>query len=250
MGRENKRKTADKFIGFLNSLSLRKKLLLLYIFCVLFPLFFTDAFISISLYHNEKQEYLENMENVCLNISSDINDAVKPASDLSNSIYVNRRLYTFLDTEFDSYVDFYASSHEWLEQSGYSSYTSPNVSRIVFVVDNDTMISGGNIHTLNNVSDNKWYQDFIASGRNSDLIFYSGTEDESQAATSTNKKVKLVRYLDYYSGSKFEKILTIDIDYTAIVDTISDKHYGVLAYVCDGDKILMSTAGKVDIYSS
>lgn len=185
-----------------------------------------------------------------MNISSDINDAVKPASDLSNSIYVNRRLYTFLDTEFDSYVDFYASSHEWLEQSGYSSYTSPNVSRIVFVVDNDTMISGGNIHTLNNVSDNKWYQDFIASGRNSALIFYSGTEDESQAATSTNKKVKLVRYLDYYSGSKFEKILTIDIDYTAIVDTISDKHYGVLAYVCDGDKILMSTAGKVDIYSS
>lgn len=248
MGRANKRKTEDKFIKFLNNLSLRKKLLLLYIFCVLFPLFFTDAFISISLYHNEKQEYLENMDNICLNIASDVYDALKPASDLSNSIYVNRRLYTFLDTEFDTYVDFYASSHEWLEQSGYSSYTSPYVSRIVFVVDNDTMISGGNIHTLDNVSDTRWYKDFVASGRNSDLIFYSGSEDGAQAALSSNKKVKLVRYLDYYSGSRYEKILTIDIDYTSVVDTISNKHYGVTAYICDGGKILMSTAGKVDIY--
>lgn len=248
MGRTKKYRTADRLTGFLNNLSLRKKLLLLYIFCVLFPLVFTDAFIALNLYGNEKKAYDQNMENVALNFASDINAAIKSASDVSNGIYVNRRLYTFLDTDFASALDFYATSHEWLEQSGYSSYTSPFVSRIVFIVDNNTMISGGNIWTLESIKDSVWYQQFIESGRSSELIFYNEYESGQYSVSSTNKKVKLVRYLDYYSGSRHKKLVAINVDYMAIVDSISNKHYGVSAYFCDGDRILLSTEGKVDIY--
>ena len=45
MLRKSRRKIEKRIVSYLNSLSVRRKLLVLYVFCVLIPLIVTDGFI-------------------------------------------------------------------------------------------------------------------------------------------------------------------------------------------------------------
>ena len=248
MARTRKSKIEDKLVRILNNLTLRKKLLLLYIFCVFFPLIFTDAFIARMIFENEQLNYEEKMQIVASNVATDFYNSIRSATDLSNSIVVNRSVYSFLDTNYESNFSFYDASHEWLSQSGYSSYVSPNISRIVFCVDNDTIVNGGNICTIDSVSDTVWYHAYNSNNKDTDIIFYYMGDEGASPSLSITKKVVLVRKMDYYKDSSCDKLLVIYLDYAGIVSELSEKQYGMTAYVCDGEKILFSTDGQAELY--
>lgn len=135
-----KNKLEDRIVGVLNNLTLNRKLLLLYFFCVLFPLLLTDGVILTVIISNERTQFKEEMRNVATNVSADFVSSLKTASDISNNLYVDRSIYTFLETEFEDNADFYSQYYEFFENNGYSSlYYLPNLSRFVFVADNNTI---------------------------------------------------------------------------------------------------------------
>lgn len=238
----------DKLVGVLNNLTLNRKLLLLYFFCVLFPLLLTDGFILSMIISNERAQFKEDMKNVATNVSADFASSIKAASDISNNLYVDMSIYTFLDTQFKDNAEFYSAYHD-LVNSGYSSLYLPNLSRIIFVADNDTLTSGGNVYTLNEIKDKSWYKEFISSEYKAQLIFYFMGDDESGASQTRTKQVKLVRWLDYHRGTDIKKLLVINLDYPLLMSNFSQKKYGMLAYICDGDKLVISTDGQTNIYS-
>lgn len=245
-----KNKLEDRIVGVLNNLTLNRKLLLLYFFCVLFPLLLTDGVILTVIISNERTQFKEEMRNVATNVSADFVSSLKTASDISNNLYVDRSIYTFLETEFEDNADFYSQYYEFFENNGYSSlYYLPNLSRFVFVADNNTITPGGNVTTLEAIKDNNWYQDFISSDSKTRLIFYFMGDAESGASQTKTKQVKLVRWLDYYKGSKMKKMLVINLDYPLLMSNFSNKKYGMLAYICDGEKIVISTDGQTNVYS-
>ena len=243
-----KNKLEDKLVGALNNLTLNRKLLLLYFFCVLFPLLLTDGFILSMIISNERTQFKEDMKNVATNVSADFTSSVKAASDISNNLYVDMSIYTFLDTQFKDNAEFYSAYHD-LVNSGYSSLYLPNLSRIIFVADNDTLTSGGNVYTMNDIKDKSWYKEFISSEYKAQLIFYFMGDDESGASQTKTKQVKLVRWLDYHRGTDIKKLLVINLDYPLLMSNFSQKKYGMLAYICDGDKLVISTDGQTNIYS-
>ena len=51
-----KHKLEEKLIGALNNLTLNRKLLLLYLLCVLLPLLITDGYILTSIVSNERSQ--------------------------------------------------------------------------------------------------------------------------------------------------------------------------------------------------
>lgn len=238
----------EKIVGVLNNLTLNRKLLLLYFFCVLFPLLLTDGFILSMIISNERAQFKEDMRNVATNVSADFASSIKAASDISNNLYVDMSIYTFLDTQFKDNAEFYSAYHD-LVNSGYSSLYLPNLSRIIFVADNDTLTSGGNVYTLNDIKDKSWYREFISSEYKAQLIFYFMGDDESGASQTRTKQVKLVRWLDYHRGTDIKKLLVINLDYPLLMSNFSQKKYGMLAYICDGDKLVISTDGQTNIYS-
>ncbi|MCR5286339.1 MAG: histidine kinase [Saccharofermentans sp.] len=238
----------DKLVGVLNNLTLNRKLLLLYFFCVLFPLLLTDGFILSMIISNERTQFKEDMKNVATNVSADFASSIKAASDISNNLYVDMSIYTFLDTQFKDNDEFYSAYHD-LVNSGYSSLYLPNLSRIIFVADNDTLTSGGNVYTLNDIKDKSWYREFISSEYKAQLIFYFMGDDESGPSQTRTKQVKLVRWLDYHRGTDIKKLLVINLDYPLLMSNFSQKKYGMLAYICDGDKLVISTDGQTNIYS-
>ena len=243
-----KNKIEDRLIGALNNLTLNRKLLLLYLLCVLLPLLITDGYILTSIVSNERSQFHEEMQNVAKNVSSDFVASIKTASDVSNIMYVDRSIYSFLDTPFTDESDFYTKYYDWIKRNGYQTLYLPNLARIIFVADNNTIVPGGNIFTLNSIKENNWYQDFIETNQKPQFIFYF-MGDESGAIQTKTKQVKLVRWLDYHKETEIKKMLVINLDYSKLISNISGKNYGMLAYICDGDKVVISTDGNMDIYS-
>lgn len=244
-----KNKLEDKLVGFLNNLTLNRKLLLLYFFCVLFPLLLTDGVILTMIISNERAQFNEDMKNVAINVSADFISSVKTASDISNNLYVDMSIYNFLDTKFDDNADYYAQYYDFINQKGLSALYLPNMSRFIFVSDNNTITSGGNVYTLDSVKDINWYREFISSDYKTQLIFYFMEEGEGGANQTKTKQLKLVRWLDYYKNSDIKKLLVINLDYPLLMSNFSTRKYGMLAYICDGDKIVLSTDGQSNIYS-
>ncbi len=89
-----KNKLEEKLIRALNNLNLNRKLLLLYLLCVLLPLLITDGYILTSIISNERSQFNEGMKTVAKNVSADFINSIKTASDVSNNMYVDRSIYT------------------------------------------------------------------------------------------------------------------------------------------------------------
>lgn len=244
-----KNKLEDKLVKALNNLTLNKKLLLLYFFCVLFPLLLTDGVILTMVISNERSQFNENMKNVATNVSADFIASVKTAADVSNNLYVDSAIYKFLDTGFTDNADFYSQYFDFIHNNGYSAFYLPNVSRLIFVSDNNTIVSGGNVYTLDSVKDTNWYREFTSSDLKTQLIFYFMGDEEGGSIQTKTKQLKLVRWLDYQKNPYVKKMLVINLDYPKLMTNFSSKKYGMLAYICDGEKIVISTDGQTNIYS-
>ena len=244
-----KNKLQDRLIQVLNNLTLNKKLLLLYLFCVLSPLLITDGYILMSIISNERSQFNEEMRSVAKNVSADFIASVKTASDVSNNMYVDRTIYSFLDTPFSDNSDFYSKYYDWFKNNGYQTLYLNNMSRFIFIADNNTITSGGSVYKLKDIEDNNWYKEFISSDYKTQLIFYFMGDEESGAIQTKTKQVKLVRWLDYYKDTEIKKMLVINLNYPALISNFSGKDYGMKAYICDGDKIVISTDGNSNIYS-
>ena len=245
-----KNKVEDKLVGILNNLTLNRKLLLLYFFCVLFPLLMTDGVILTMIISRARTEFEVELRNVATNVSADFVSSMKTASDISNNLYVDRSIYSFLETKFEDNADFYSQYYDYFENNGISSlYYLPNLSRFIFVADNNTMTSGGNVYTLDYVKDTNWYKDFISSEKKTKLVFYFMGDEESGANQTKTKQLKLVRWLDYHKGTDMKKLLAINLDYPLLMSNFSSKKYGMLAYICDGDKIVIRSDGQTNSYS-
>ena len=167
-----KHEIEDRLIGALNNLNLNRKRLLLYLLCVLSPLLITDGYILTSIISNERSQFNEEMKNVATNISADFISSVKTASDVSNNMYVDRSIYSFLDTPFNDNSDFYAKYYDWIKSNGYQTLYLNNMSRFIFIADNNTIVPGGNVYTLKSIQDNNWYKEFTSSDLKTQLIFY------------------------------------------------------------------------------
>lgn len=244
-----KNKLEEKVVRLLNNMTLNRKLVLLYIFCVVFPLLLTDGVILTMIISNERSEFNEEMRNVATNVSADFIASVKTAADVSNNLYVDSAIYKFLDTGFTDNADFYSQYFDFIHNNGYSAFYLPNVSRLVFVADNNTLVSGGNVFTLDSVKDTNWYREFISNDQKTQLVFYFMGDDEGGSVQTKTKQLKLVRWLDYQKNPYVKKMLVINLDYPLIMTNFSSKKYGMLAYICDGDKIVISTDGQTNIYS-
>ena len=196
-----------KIVSLLNTLSLRRKLWLLYTCCVFIPLVLTDGLIAGVLFKNAQKELQKNMETAAFSASLDFRNAFDPASNLSNGIYINRTLNTFLEQQFKSNSEFYAESTSVYKQAGYSTMVTTDITNVVLCADNDTLVSAGTWSTIDKIRDTQWFQDFEASGREPGLYFYFSEPDISIPIANNMRMVTLVRELDYYSSLPSDKVL-------------------------------------------
>lgn len=228
----------------MNDFTVRKKLLIFYVFCVLLPLFVTDSVILSILLRGERRERALEMENIASAVQFELSYTFEEAMNMSKNIYANRIINEFLNKKYSSGYDFFEATQELLDASfNAASFGSQSVKNMILYADNDTIVNGGHFYRLSSAQGEEWYEKYQSAEKDMILHFYYvGNEDP---VTSVKRRISLVRKLNYYKDSDCEKLIRIDVDYSNLLRKLTNMNYSMTFYVCSGDKILFSNEGNI-----
>jgi len=225
-----------------NDYSIKKKLILFYLCCVLLPLFITDSVILGIIYSGEVSDKRDEIEGIASAVEAELDYNLEEAAKMANAIYLSRYINEFLDQRFDSGVDFFEASLDIEKKNFYEiSGSSSSAIYITMYSDNETIVNGNHFYKMSAAKNEKWYQGLRDSDANMKLFFYYIGEENPSA--NILRKISLVRKMDYYKDLKCEKLVRVDLDYSNFVRQLSGMQYNMPVYLCLGDMIIWSNEG-------
>lgn len=236
---DEKNDKRNVFMDWLNNVSLRRKLLLMQVVCVLLPLFITDSVIWLLIVYAEKKTTLQEMNNIADSVIYTLNDTINNAADLVQNIYSNRYVNEFMKEEFTSNLDYYEQYVRFTKDSFYPVSVNNNHYNTVIYGDNPGIVNGGYFRRLEEVIDTPWYRELETSGR--EMIVY---EDYGNNGFTKQRMISMIRRMDYYHKRQEKSVLRMELNYSAISRNITNAKYSEILYVCEGDMILFSNDGR------
>ena len=225
------RKLKNFIYDRLNDLSIKRKLILVYVVCMVIPLVLTDGIVFSLLGRNERREEEYRMMSVADSVQYLVNSTFDEAITAINKIYLDENVYKFLDEEFTSDYDFFDKRFKLN-----SSISKPldggresAISNIILCADNDTIVNGGNFHSIKDLKYISW-EDLLASKSSIVVFFYYPAED---IKTGSNKKrVAVIRMLDRYSWYDRDMMVYVDLDYSALQRKLRAMTFEYPVYLC------------------
>ncbi len=231
--------------GIMDDLTIRWKLVVLFVFCVLMPLVVTDTVILQLIHQDEDAKKRYEMGNIATSVRNDVINTVEEAVTATKGVYINRKINEFLDKEYEAPADFYAERYEMLNQP----FTSINIGSgeqiIVMYTSNPTIIGGGTFGRLDTQQGEEWLRAIESSDR--DLILIKYFIDDNHVSEKYRKRISVIRRLNYYKNLKYDKYIKIDLDYGAMARHLAGMKYSMPVYLCTGDEILYSNEGYSDV---
>ncbi len=231
--------------GIMDDLTIRRKLVVLFVFCVLMPLIVTDTVIIWLINRDEETKKQFEMGNIATSVRNDVINTVEEAVNATKGVYINRKINEFLDKEYETPSDFYSARYEMLNQP----FTSINIGSreqiIVMYTDNPTIVGGGTFGRLDSQQGEEWLKAIEAADR--DLILIKYFIDDKHVSEKYRKRISVVRRLNYYKNLKYDKYIKIDLDYGAMARHLVGMKYSMPVYLCTGDDILYSNEGYSDV---
>ena len=223
--------------NYFGRLKLNKKFLLMYVFCVIFPLVITDAILfrfvfdaEISNQNYDRDIAIEGYFNYLENLNSyDAN--------VASAIDLNKNLNSFINTSYADPYEFYDALTNTVTYSYFTTLTDLKWDRIVIYSDNKTMLSGNYFHNLSEAQGEVWYRRFINSGRNEAVYAYYDT-DPINATADRNRFVYVRRMIN--TKSDVEKIITIEHKLSRLQSEIQDIPVNCSMYLCCDDYVIYS----------
>lgn len=229
----------------MDDLTIRRKLIVLFVFCVLLPLVVTDGVILYLLRQDENARLRYEMSNIAGAVEADLRSTVEGAVRPTTGLLINRAISEFLDKEYDSPVDFYTARYNVLN----NPFSKINLESSDFIMtmytDNPTIVNGGTFGSIQSQEKEPWFEEINKAG--SDVILVSYYLGDLHRTDPIKKRIAIVRRLDYFKDLKYEKLVKVDIDYGTMVRRFNDMKYSMPVYICEGDKILYSNQGYSDV---
>ena len=222
----------------INDYSIRKKLVLFYVCCVLLPLFITDGVLFSILYRGEIKERRYEMESMAETAQNDFTYAVSEAAKLANTVYINRSVYEFLETEYPDGLSFYEASREVEKRNFYETGIGYGSVSVVMCADNETIVNGSHFYKLSSVQEEDWCRKLLDSDGDVVMAYYYMGDKWTSAAGK--RRISLVRRLNYYREMEKTKLIRIDLNYATLEKRLQEIKFHAPVYVCAGDRILLS----------
>ncbi|MFU7515192.1 sensor histidine kinase [Clostridium sp. HCS.1] len=232
----------------LNNYSIKYKLIIIYIFCVLVPMIITNSLMLYTVRSNEKKEQRINIDHVVDRVTFNLNAVIEECMMLSNHINSDEDLNNIITSEYKFPVDYYDKYYNLLKNTAIKDYYNPqHIYRINIFVDNDTIINSANISKLTSeVKDKEWYKQYHRNNESNTITVEYDEERKIFADNKACRIISIVRKLDYFKDGR-EKIVKIDINYEALLSNILNEQMNESLYIVSDDLILLSNKG---IYSS
>lgn len=232
----------QRLLYCLNNARIQKKLYMLYIVCVLVPIIVTDTVIIGVVVAGEKRTIQQEMQNVASAVSYSLDNTIDTAVNLSKNIYANKYINQFLNTNFESPAVYYDAYRDLLQDSLFDSSLGMSTLRTTMYVSNDTLVNGGMFQRIDTILDEKWYQDFEDSNQN--LMCYCYFDDTGLSGVVSQRRISVIRRLNFYRRDPYEKFVKIDLDYSSMVTDLNNAHYKYDVYVCKDDQVILSSNGN------
>lgn len=101
----------------MNDFNLKKKLHILYIYCMLIPLIITDSVILFIVVQSERVEQRHVMENDASAVIYNLSREVENAAMKAKNIYMNEYIEEFLNRQYETPLDYVTGHQEFMKNS-------------------------------------------------------------------------------------------------------------------------------------
>ncbi len=234
------KKISEYIYLWLNDLSIRNKLILVYVICMIIPLVLTDGIVFGLLEQYESREEEFRMQSVADSVRYLVNSSFDEAVTAINKIYLDENVYKFLDEDFESEYDFFEKKLKIQDNiiKPLDGGKESALSSIILCSDNSGIVNGGNFYNLRDIKYIRW-DDLLASKSSIIVFFYYPTDDVR--SISNKKRVAVIRMLDHYSWYKRSMMVYADLDFSVLQRKLKNMTYEYNVYLCEGDRILLSS---------
>lgn len=240
------RLVSGKIYRKLNQLKLIKKFAVFYFICVFIPLVVTDALILKSVYEKEAVENQHDMNYVASLYKNSLYNLMTTNQLYVNSIDMNGRIDTFLNTEYASDYEYYDHYFGLINDSFLSSLSGLNSDDICVYADNDTILDGSYFKKLSRSRDSVWYQMFMESGEEEGLYVYYD-EDVVNNSPIQKRRLYYIKRLTYFRNG-CEKIAVVENDPAAFQREMKKLSSRYPLYIHYEDYVLFTNMGDEIIY--
>lgn len=238
-------KLLEKLAEQMDNYNVKKKLYILYIFCVLLPLIITDSVILTIIVRANRVSHRYELQNAAEAVKHYMTTSVNNAVTIANNIYMNKFINNFMNEKYESTLNYYNNYLKCMQYSLFKSSIRNGNFTLTMYADNETIINGGEFARLETIAEARWYRSLTDSGQN--LILYLYYDNSNVPIIDAKRKVSLIRKLNYYEWDGCEKILKLDLDYGSMARDMVKLNYEFPVYICIEDDIIFSNNGHSDI---
>lgn len=224
------------------NISIRSKLLLIYLLCVLVPtIVFSYAFYesAIKSSKNEKlNQYRQALDRICTEIDSNALNALE----LSNIIYPDELMYEHINRRFYDIKTCFEDYNNYL-RNAWSRILTSNTRIALFTVytENDTVLNGNHLNRLDEAAKNSdWYKKYIGSGQKNVFIPHI---DKLTTNTAELLTVSYIRRLDYLKSSKYRHYLKVTFQPDLLVRILRSEQLPGRLYIVDKNGMIIEQTG-------
>lgn len=230
---------------FLNNVKLHNKFLIMYLFCVLIPLFITDAIIFSNIYTKEHNNRIHELDNIATKYISTIDSNLVYNTKIAREISLNKQLNDFLDEKYNGLDDYFEKYYGFVNKSFFQSLvnliTTSQKGQFMIYVDNPTIFESLHIKQLSKVRDKEWYKRFVESELDECLLVYY---DDTAELGESRKKFMFVKKMQPFD-SEYEKIVRIEMNSEDIRNQLlRGKTSDYTMYVCNEEYVVFTEYGK------
>lgn len=244
-----KRKFDCKRIQILDDWSLRTKLYILFIFCVLIPVLATNAVFYQSIKGQIEAKEQSRLNEMQQRIRFNLRNSLDNSLYVSNFLYTDATLNRFMESKYRNQEDYYFAYYDMLSGNNLVRYyySYQQVNQVTFYVDNDTFVNGGNFIKLNDdIRKSEWYQALMNTDDQMLIYSYFDKQQAEMSQTQGGRKVSIIRKLNYFGKQQVEKVLKVDLDYAFINKSFKNEGAGGKIYIVSDDRIIFSNDAQMN----
>ena len=192
----------------MDDFTVKKKLYILYIFCVLLPLIITDSVVFLIIRNSEMEKQKHDMINIANAVSYNISSVVNNAGEMAKTIYTSRYIDDFLSRKYDTSAQYIMEYQEFFKDTLLENLLGMNQIVFTMYTNNDTIVKGGKVGNIEDLKETQAYQKLNQSGETKGFFF---VYDKNRSGTAEERKVVFLQKLDFFSGDQ-EKMLQLEFD--------------------------------------
>lgn len=229
----------DKIEAYMDNFKIKKKLFILYIFCVLVPLILTDGFIFSVVFQREKAERLHRMESVANAVEYSFTNSIHNADSIANGVNMNQYINEFLNEEYESPLEYVTAYQQYRKNILFDTGIGMDNIRITMYSDNDTIVRGGGCGNIAEIENSDWYEEIENSDLGKGIVFLYDTS--RVPIVEAKRSIFFAQKMNYYGDyEERRKMALIRLDYSTLGRNLVKMNYEMPVYICSGNRILLS----------